>query len=131
MPGGRTWGRNFAPGMRWSIDHWSRCVNAPAATSTASTAKAPASRAPLRGNTHAHRRGDDLEARGCRADLLAVELDRKPLGCIDRGGAGAEQLDLRVRDVRALVDLGRRRHEIALRHVADEDDVEQPVVGLR
>src|SRR4051812_1629471 len=103
--------------------HWSSRVNAPAATNAASAAKAAARSAALRRYTHAQRCGDDLEPGRRRSDLLAVELDRQPLGCIDCNAARAEQLDLRMRQIGALVDLRRRRHEVALRDVPDQDHV--------
>ena len=60
-----------------------RGVERPAATSAASAANAAASpnaaRPLLRRDTHAKRRGDDLEPHRRRPDLLAVELDRQPL----------------------------------------------------
>ena len=51
------------------------------------------------------------------------------LGGVDRDVRAAQHLDLRVRDVAALVELRRGRDEVELRHVADQDDVEEAVVG--
>ena len=48
-----------------------------------------------------------------------------------RDDTAAEGLGLRVRQVRAAVDLRHRQHEVALGHVADRDDVEETVVGQR
>ena len=45
--------------------------------------------------------------------------------------ARAQHVDARVLDVAAAVELRRGRHEVELRHVADQHDVEQAVVGLR
>src|SRR3954452_21835820 len=94
------------PGMRWSAVHWSTPVNAPAATATAIAAK-------LR-DANAKRTGHHLETRGRRADLFAVQLDRQPLWRGDGDRAGAQQLHLRMGEVRALVDLRRGRDEVAL-----------------
>src|SRR4051794_2744374 len=102
--------------MTWSTAHWSTPVNAPAATATASAAK-------LR-HANAKRTGHHLEARRRRADLFAVQLDRQPLRRLDGHGTGAQELHFRVREVRALVDLRRRCHEIALVDVADQNHVE-------
>src|SRR5262249_30169847 len=101
---------------------------APVATSTARSANAAAAAIALPPYTQADGRRDDVEAGGRRADLLAVELDRQVLGSVDGDRRRAEQLDLRVREVRALVDLRRRGHEVALGDVADDDHVEEAVV---
>ena len=59
-----------------------------------------------------------------RARLLAVELDRQRVVAIDRDRRAAQELGLRVRQVRAAVDLRHRQDEVALRHVADQQHVE-------
>src|SRR5918994_7845316 len=65
----------------------------------------------LLGHAHAQRSRHDLEARGRGARLLAVELDGKRLVGVDLDDRSSQLFDLRVREVRALVDLP---------HVADE-----------
>ena len=62
---------------------------------------------------------------GRRPDLLALDLDRQVLARVDLDARAPHDLDLRVRDVPALVDLRRRRQEVDLADVADQDDVEQ------
>ena len=57
----------------------------------------------------------DLEGRRGRTDLLALDLDRQVLVCVDRQARRAHDFDLRVRHVLALVDLRRRRQEVDLR----------------
>ena len=52
-------------------------------------------------------------------------------GGIDGDGRAAEHLDPRVRHVVAAVELRRGRDEVELRDVADQHDVEEPVVGAR
>ena len=83
------------------------------------------------GHPQPQRPRQHLEPRRRRAGLLAVELDGHGLVRLDRDDASAESLGLRVRQVRAAVDLRHRQHEIALGHVADRDDVEEAVAGQR
>src|SRR5581483_11194706 len=121
--------RSVAPGIACRTAHWSIRPSEPAATSPASAAAAAAT-LPSR-HAYPQRTGHHLEADGCRPHLLAVELDRQPLVRVHGDRARADELDLRVREVGAPVELRRRRDEIALRHVADQQDVEQAVVGPR
>src|SRR4029077_1318332 len=73
-----------APGIAWWTAQRSTCVSLPSATSPASAAYAPAKSTALHRYTHANRAGHDLEARRRCSHLLAVELDREPLGGVDR-----------------------------------------------
>ena len=72
----------------------------------------------------------DLEPHRRRARLLAVELDRQRRVGVDRDGGAAQQLGLRVGQVRAAVGLRQRHEQVALRQVADREHVEEAVVGL-
>ncbi len=72
-----------APGIAWSTAHWSSPEKAPAAVRPASAVNAAASSALLRRNTHPDCVRNDLEMHRRGTDLLAVELDRQALGCID------------------------------------------------
>src|SRR5436309_1725688 len=128
-PGSRA--LNRPPGMSSSTAHWSKRPKASRAKSVASTTYVPARSAALRRNTNADRARNNLEPHRRRAHLLAVELDRQPLGCVDADGTRTQQIDLRVREIGALVELRSRREEVALRDVSDQHDVEQPVIGLR
>ena len=74
------------------------------------------------------RRRHDLEPRGSRPDRLAVDLERQRLGCVYRQGRRPQELDLGVREVLAAVQLRRRREEVELVHVPDQDHVEEAVV---
>src|SRR4051794_8281605 len=121
-------GFGSSPGMRWCTAHWSRSWKTPADMSTARSANAAATAIVLRRYTNAQRLRDDLEMDGRRADLLPVELDRQALRCVDGDAARAQVLDLGVRKVRPLVELRRGRHEVGLRDIADQHDVEQPVI---
>ena len=49
---------------------------------------------------------------------------------VDVDGRAAHHLDLAVADVAAAVELRRSRHEVELRDVADQHDVEDAVVGV-
>src|SRR5690349_756648 len=120
--------------MRWSHAHWSRPFSVPVATNAASAANAADSAS----NTLLLARdmdpdcgGDDLEPRRRRPDRFAVDLDRQRVGGVDFYPRAAEVVDLRMREVLAVVELRRRREEIELVDVADEDDVEQTVVLAR
>ena len=83
------------------------------------------------GHADAQRRRHDLERRRRRPDLLALELDRQLDGRVHLDARRAQHLHLRVVHVLALVDLRRGGQEVELRDVADQDDVELPVVGRR
>ena len=89
----------------------------------------PASARRRRRNAQLQRARQHLEPRRRRARLLAVELDRHRLVGLDRDDPPPERLRLRVGQMGAAVDLRHRQHEVALRDVADRDDVEEAVAG--
>src|SRR5690348_7793614 len=120
-----------ASGMACSAAQLSRRVVAPEPTRPASAANAAAAATALLrrgGHPQPQRRRDDLEACGGRPDRLAVDLERQLLGGIDRDARGPQELDLRVREIAAAVQLRRGRDEVELRDVADQHDVEGAVV---
>ena len=82
------------------------------------------------GDAQPQRPRHDLEAHRRRPGLLAVELDRQRLGRLDLDARAAQERRLRVRQVRAAVGLRQRQQQVALRQVADQEDVEAAVVGL-
>src|SRR3954467_8272716 len=116
---------NVPPGIRWSIDHWARWVKAPVATRIASAAKSPLSR-----NANAERTWHHLEPCGRRPHLLAVQLDRQGPGGIDGDTPRPQQLDLRMREVRPVIDLRRGRCEVGLVDVPDEHHSQDNLVWL-
>ena len=73
----------------------------------------------------------DLEPHRRRARLLAVELDRQRRVGVDGDDGAAQELGLRVRQVRAAVGLRQRHEQVALGQVADREHVEEAVVRLR
>ena len=126
----RMW--KLAPGIRWSTAHWSNaCEHARGDQGGERRESAGEERGATPGHARAARAGTISKRAG-------VVPTCSPSSSIGRR-SGASTATVRERsssifgcdEVRALVELRRGCDEVALRHVADQHDVEEAVVRLR